>query len=131
MPLSRPRFLSSRTTIVSFAAALLAGSSLLSPLQAAPSDADFLQAREYFRVGDGAKLERLAPRLGGHPLETYVRYWQIRLRLDVAEPDLVRAYLVRYKDTRTGDAFSTQVPNAEALEAFRHPNAYRDEAVAA
>ena len=39
--------------------------------------------------------------------------------------------LVRYKDTRTGDAFSIQVPNAEALEAFRHPNAYRPEALAA
>jgi hypothetical protein len=39
--------------------------------------------------------------------------------------------LVRYTDTRTGDAFSTEVPNAEALEAFRHPNAYRGEAVAA
>ena len=39
--------------------------------------------------------------------------------------------LVRYKDTRTGETFSTQVPNGEALEAFRHPNAYRREALAA
>jgi hypothetical protein len=51
----------------------------------------------------------------------------VRLLWDEASDQV----LVRYKDTRTGDAFSTQVPNAEALEAFRHPNAYRGEAVAA
>jgi len=103
MSLSRPRILSSRGTAIALAAVILVGSSLLSSLQAAPSDADFLQAREYFRVGDGAKLERLAPRLSGHPLESYVRYWQIRLRLDAAEPDVVRTYLERYKDTPLAD----------------------------
>ena len=51
----------------------------------------------------------------------------VRLLWDEANDQV----LVRYKDTRTGEAFSTRVPNAEALEAFRHPNAYRDEAVAA
>jgi hypothetical protein len=40
--------------------------------------------------------------------------------------------IVRYRDSRTGDAFASDVPKAEALEAFRHPNAYRPEfAVAA
>ena len=33
--------------------------------------------------------------------------------------------LVRYRDARTGDAFTTEVPKAEALRAFEHPNAYR------
>ena len=51
----------------------------------------------------------------------------VRLLWDEANDQV----LVRYKDTRTGEAFSTQVPNAEALEAFRHPNAYRREPVAA
>jgi hypothetical protein len=33
--------------------------------------------------------------------------------------------IVRYRDHRTGEAFDVDVPNDEALEAFRHPNAYR------
>jgi hypothetical protein len=32
---------------------------------------------------------------------------------------------VEYLDLRTGDAFVAPVPKASALEAFRHPNAYR------
>ena len=40
--------------------------------------------------------------------------------------------IVRYRDSRTGDTFTAAVPRTEALEAFRHPNAYRaDFAVAA
>jgi hypothetical protein len=30
-----------------------------------------------------------------------------------------------YRDERTGDAFSVDVPNDRALEALEHPNAYR------
>ncbi len=30
-----------------------------------------------------------------------------------------------YSDLRENDAFATAVPAARALEAFRHPNAYR------
>lgn len=33
--------------------------------------------------------------------------------------------LIRYRDRRTGDAFTNVVPNPRALDAFRHPNAYR------
>jgi hypothetical protein len=33
--------------------------------------------------------------------------------------------LIRYRDRRTGDAFTADVPNPRALDAFRHPNAYR------
>jgi hypothetical protein len=38
---------------------------------------------------------------------------------------------VEYFDFRTGDAFRSAVPKAEAMTAFRHPNAYRGAAVAA
>jgi len=36
------------------------------------------------------------------------------------------AILLRYRDERTGDTFAARVPNAKALEAFRHPNLYRE-----
>lgn len=39
--------------------------------------------------------------------------------------------LVRYRDERSGDEFVTEVPRAEAMNAFDHPNAYRPELVAA
>ncbi len=33
--------------------------------------------------------------------------------------------ILRYRDRRTCELFVTEVPKAEALEAFRHPNAFR------
>lgn len=33
--------------------------------------------------------------------------------------------ILRYRDRRTGAAFAVDVPNAKALDAFRHPNVYR------
>ena len=60
---------------------------------AASQDDDFLAAREAFRVGDAAKLERAARSLAGYPLEPYVNYWRFRLRIDEATPDAVRAML--------------------------------------
>jgi hypothetical protein len=35
--------------------------------------------------------------------------------------------ILRYRDCETGDAFVTDVPNPEALTAFRHPNVFRPE----
>ena len=55
--------------------------------------------REAFRVNDARKLDALAPRLKGHVLEPYAAYWQLRVRLDDAEPQAVRAFLADYKDT--------------------------------
>lgn len=49
----------------------------------------------------------------------------VRLLWDEANDQVI----VRYRDTRTGEAFATRVPNGEALEAFRHPNAYRPDAL--
>jgi hypothetical protein len=33
--------------------------------------------------------------------------------------------VLRYRDEQSGDRFVTDVPNARALTAFRHPNVYR------
>ena len=45
----------------------------------------------------------------------------VRLFWDAARNQAV----LRYRDRMTGDLFTTDVPNDLALEAFRHPNAYR------
>jgi hypothetical protein len=36
-----------------------------------------------------------------------------------------RQAVIRYRDRRNGDSFLADVPNPRALDAFRHPNAYR------
>lgn len=38
---------------------------------------------------------------------------------------LNNSVIVKYRDSRTGDAFDVQVPRNRALDAFNHPNAYR------
>ncbi|HET9764511.1 MAG TPA: transglycosylase SLT domain-containing protein, partial [Casimicrobiaceae bacterium] len=70
---------------------------------AQPTDADFVAARDAFRAGDSARLEQLAPSLKGHLLEPYVQYWRLRLKLDEADPDVVRAFLERYADMPLAD----------------------------
>src|SRR5208283_1333548 len=65
---------------------------------AQPTDADFTAARDAYRAGDAARLERIAPRLAGYLLEPYVAYWRLRLKLDDADPAAVRAFLERYAD---------------------------------
>ena len=62
-------------------------------LCAQPTDADFLAARDAFLANDAATLDRIAPRAKGHLLESYVGYWQLRLRLDDATPERVRSFL--------------------------------------
>jgi hypothetical protein len=39
--------------------------------------------------------------------------------------------VLRYRDRRSGDAFVTEVPKRQALDAFRHPNVYRPARLAA
>ncbi len=66
-------------------------------------DDDVRAAREAFRLGQAARLDQTAARLRGHPLEPWVHYWQLRLRLDTAETAEVQAMLTRLADTRAGD----------------------------
>jgi hypothetical protein len=39
--------------------------------------------------------------------------------------------VLRYRDRRTGESFAIEVPKRRALEAFRHPNVFRPEPLAA
>lgn len=36
--------------------------------------------------------------------------------------------ILRYRDQRTGERFTCEVPASRALEAFHHPNAFRADA---
>ena len=97
MPLSFPR-----STAVRQAALVLAACISLA-VQAQPTDVDFAAARDAYRAGDAARLERIAPRLKGHLLEAYVAYWRLRLKLDDADPAAVRAFLERNADLPLAD----------------------------
>ena len=68
---------------------------------AAPSNDDrFLVARDAFRSGDRAKLERVAPELKGHDLEAYVDYWLLLGRLpDQLDPAIAREFLAKHERT--------------------------------
>jgi soluble lytic murein transglycosylase len=69
----------------------------------AQSDADFQTARAAFDRGDRARLDALAPKLASHILQPYVAYWQLKLRLDSADDDEVRAFLARWPQTPLSD----------------------------
>lgn len=45
----------------------------------------------------------------------------VRLLWDAPRNQVV----LRYRDGRSGDAFVVDIPNAKALFAFQHPNAFR------
>ena len=72
---------------------------------AAPAPDDrFLAARDAFRAGDRAKLERLAPELRGHDLEAYVDYWLLTGRLpDQLDTTAAQDFLARHEKTYIGE----------------------------
>ncbi|HEX6828156.1 MAG TPA: lytic transglycosylase domain-containing protein, partial [Burkholderiales bacterium] len=83
--------------LIAPALALALGTTPTSP------DEDFLAARDAFRVGDAARLDKYAPRLKGYVLEPYVAYYQLRLRLEDASPAAVRGFLERHAGTLVAD----------------------------
>jgi soluble lytic murein transglycosylase len=70
---------------------------------AAQSDADFLAARMAFDRGDRAGVDALAPKFATHVLQPYVGYWQLKLRLDLADDEEVKAFLGRWPQTPLAD----------------------------
>ncbi len=62
---------------------------------ATTSDEPFLAARDAFRLGDRARLERVAPELKGHELEVYVDYWRLLADLKDADPARIAGFLSR------------------------------------
>lgn len=111
------QYMKTRLTISSLTASLLTGAFFAMPplvlagpatkaavsrpaatkSESRPTGADLalLTARDAFRAGDAAKLSRAAMSTGGHVLEPYVGYWQLRLKLDERRSDEILTYLER------------------------------------
>ena len=70
---------------------------------AAGQDDDVLAAREAFRAGDAAKLDRHAQRLKGYILEPYVVYWRLRMRLDSADSSELRGFISANEDSAVSE----------------------------
>jgi len=72
---------------------------------AASGDAAMRAAHLAAVNGDQDRLTALAPQLAGHPLESYVDYWQasVRLHAPVADDSLVRPFLARYAGSVLAD----------------------------
>ncbi len=62
-------------------------------------DAEFLAARDAFRSGDRAGLNKFARHFMQTPLEVYISYYQLRLGLEQADPKAVREFLARAEDS--------------------------------
>ncbi len=78
---------------------ILAAALLCVPAAAsAQSGADraLQEMRESFRKGDVRALREALPRVQGHLLEPLAAYWELRVRLDSASPDEIRAFLRRW-----------------------------------
>ena len=88
-------------------AGLAAGAQDVSGTPAAQADRDFIAAREAFRAGDKVKLDKLAAPLDGYPLAPYVRYWQLKLRIEDADPDAVRSFLTEQRDSLLAEKLRT------------------------
>ncbi len=79
-----------------FCLALALAMAIMAPVLAAPGDAQFLLARDAFRVGDPQRLDKAAAALGEHELTPYVEYFKLRMHLEQADDATVQAFLARY-----------------------------------
>ena len=88
------------TPLVAAAAIVLAA-----PPAAAQNRGDeaLLEMRQAFRKGDRTKLANLLPAARGHVLEPWAAYWELRARLEDAQPAEVEAFLRRYAGTYQED----------------------------
>lgn len=72
---------------------------LLPAVVTADQDEDFLAAREAFRSGDAARLEKFAQVFKNTPLEPYVTYYQLRSGLSSRNQEGLKEFLARPDDT--------------------------------
>jgi soluble lytic murein transglycosylase len=67
--------------------------------RAAPGDEAVLGAYDAYRAGDALKLERYAAKLEGHPLDSWIDYWSLAMRLEDAPAAQVQAFLDSHANT--------------------------------
>src|SRR5438045_5875342 len=72
--------------------------------QAQPNgDDQVIDAYQAWRQGNRAKLAQLLPLVRGHALEPWVAYWELRSRLDTAQPPEMQHFFTRYAGTYQED----------------------------
>lgn len=64
---------------------------------AAPSDTQFQIARDAFRAGDKPRLDKAITQLGEHELLPYAEFFRLRMQMETADSDTIRAFLSRYE----------------------------------
>ncbi len=69
---------------------------------AAPQDDAFLSAYDAYGNGDSQAVQAQLALLDGYPLAPYVRYWGIRMDIEQADADAVRAFLKTVDGTLVG-----------------------------
>ena len=68
-------------------------------------ESDFLAAREALRVGNSARLEKVADRLKASPLEPYITYYELRMRLSTKATVAAKNFLARTNESPVVDQF--------------------------
>ncbi len=86
-----------RVTGLLLATLLAAGTAIAAP------DDDFMAAREAFRVGNAPRLAEYARKLKGYPLEPYLQFWQLRLRIDDVSAEEVQGLMAATRDSPVSD----------------------------
>ncbi|MGD9772729.1 transglycosylase SLT domain-containing protein [Diaphorobacter sp.] len=66
-------------------------------------DDTILEMQQAFRKGDKPRLAALLPAARGHTLEPWAAYWELRARLEQAQPAEVTAFLQRWAGTYQED----------------------------
>lgn len=87
-------------SILTLLAAVVASSVQAQPR---PADEVLLEMQQAFRQNRPARLTELLPQTKGHPLEPWAAYWELRARLDTAQPQEIQAFLARYAGTYQED----------------------------
>ena len=81
---------------------------LVPAVATADQDDDFMAAREAYRAEDVARLARIAENFRNTPLEPYITYYQLRLRLYTRNPEGIREFLARPDDTPVVDQLRSE-----------------------
>jgi soluble lytic murein transglycosylase len=68
-----------------------------------PGDDQVVDAYQAWKQGNRARLAQLLPQVQGHPLEAWVAYWELRSRLDTAQPSEVQDFFTKYAGTYQED----------------------------
>ena len=75
---------------------------------AADQDDDFLAAREAYRAGNDVRLAQIAEGFKSSPLEPYLTYYQLRLRLYSRNPLGLKEFLDRPDNTPVIDQLRSE-----------------------